>query len=89
MDFCWWLGRHSKSFAMYFSRPLYTADVAQESCLNPYYAFKSSLIHCLLQVHTEDLLKATDSKRRLFVYGSHDTWSNLSTAHLTKEFLDA
>jgi pimeloyl-ACP methyl ester carboxylesterase len=73
----WWLGRHAGFVSRRFAR-IYTAAMAKDAMLNPYYAFRSSLWHTMVHNPLDPLLAASGDRDRLFIHGSLDAWSPLS-----------
>jgi pimeloyl-ACP methyl ester carboxylesterase len=74
----WWLGRHGIIRPEKFSR-IYTPTMAKDTMRNPYYAFKSNLLHCMVHNPQDNLLKAGENSSRLFIHGDDDEWSNVQS----------
>jgi pimeloyl-ACP methyl ester carboxylesterase len=70
----WWLGRHGILPAGKFST-IYSPAMAKDTLRNPYYAFKSNLLNCMVHNSLSSLLESSESLNRLFIHGSKDQWS--------------
>jgi pimeloyl-ACP methyl ester carboxylesterase len=75
IPFLWGLGRHGLIPTKLFSG-VYSPRVAHEALLNPYYAFRSTLIHCMVNYRQDEPLRASSHIRRLFIQGRNDKWVN-------------
>lgn len=71
----WWLARHGILPAEKFST-IYSPAMAKDTLQNPYYAFKSNLLNCMVHNDQTKLLAASSSLNRLFIHGDKDKWSS-------------
>jgi pimeloyl-ACP methyl ester carboxylesterase len=71
----WRIGRHSRTIAGLFSR-LYTPDMAQESMLNTFQAFRSTLMNCMVNNRPVPLLNATTNITQKYLHGAADRYSS-------------
>lgn len=73
----WWLGRHGLArIARY--RGFYDLPTAVDALLVDFHAFRSTLIHCMVQLQINELLRGIGEKPCLFVHGSADRWVEIS-----------
>ncbi|HEX3082767.1 MAG TPA: alpha/beta hydrolase [Candidatus Saccharimonadia bacterium] len=69
----WKAARHSRLLSSKFSR-IYTPEMTQQSMQNTFQAFRSSLIHCMVEVRYQPLLDATKAIRQDYLYGELDRY---------------
>ncbi len=70
----WRLGRHA---ARLFNgrSTLYSPTVAADALRARYFAFRSSLFHCMVHYRQDEVLEASGQMRRLFIHGDDDQWA--------------
>jgi pimeloyl-ACP methyl ester carboxylesterase len=54
---------------------IYTGAMAKDALRARYLAFRSSLVHCMVEYRLEGPLAASGDQRRLFVHGRSDQWA--------------
>jgi pimeloyl-ACP methyl ester carboxylesterase len=52
--------------------------MAKDAMLNPYHAFRSSLLATMLENPSPPLIAASGGLRRLFIHGADDKWCPVS-----------
>lgn len=73
----WKAARHSRLFAAQFSK-IYTPEMVQQSMQNTFQAFRSTLIHCMVECRAVPLLEQTTGVRQDYLYGALDRYMPLS-----------
>jgi pimeloyl-ACP methyl ester carboxylesterase len=71
----WWVGRLAPG-VLSRNATIYTGDMAKDALRARYQSFRSSLLHCMVYYRLQEPLRASGSRRRLFIHGSDDQWAS-------------
>jgi pimeloyl-ACP methyl ester carboxylesterase len=72
----WWLGRRVPGVFSH-AATIYTGAMAKDALRARYQSYRSSLLECMVYYRLDEPLRATGTRRRLFVHGSEDQWASV------------